>query len=149
MFPKVAPGLLSAPSEDVNKIRMEVFGSIGFPSSFSLLICADLHVLSSTAGSRWDLQVCLTGIEKYLGQDCQRWNLGKKKKKGEGGGLHRKRKVDMKCCIVFILYKVVFFLNNVFYHELKCSDSCSHLSDGKTKCLLKNFNHEYAVWRPF
>lgn len=52
MFPKVAPGLLSAPSEDVNKIRMEVFGSIGFPSSFSLLICADLHVLSSTAGSR-------------------------------------------------------------------------------------------------
>lgn len=69
MFPKVAPGLLSAPSEDVNKIRMEVFGSIGFPSSFSLLICADLHVLSSTAGS---LQVCLTGIEKYLGQDCQR-----------------------------------------------------------------------------
>lgn len=64
---------------------------------------------------------------------------------GGRGGLHRKRKVDMKCCIAFILYKVVFFLNNVFYHELKCSDSCSHLSDGKTKSLLKNFNHEYAV----
>lgn len=27
----------------------------------------------------------------------------------EEGGLHRKRKVDMKCCIAFILYKVVFF----------------------------------------
>lgn len=70
---------------------------------------------------------------------------GEEEEGGRGGGLHRKRKVDMKCCIAFILYKVVFFLNNVFYHELKCSDSCSHLSDGKTKSLLKNFNHEYAV----
>lgn len=28
---------------------------------------------------------------------------------GGRGGLHRKRKVDMKCCIAFILYKVFFF----------------------------------------
>lgn len=71
---------------------------------------------------------------------------GEEEEEEEGGrgGLHRKKKVDMKCCIAFILYKG-FFLNNVFYHELKCSDSCSHLSDRKTKSLLKNFNHEYAV----
>lgn len=34
-----------------NKIRMEAFGSIGSSSSFSLLICTDLRVLSSTAGT--------------------------------------------------------------------------------------------------
>lgn len=34
---------------------------------------------------------------------------GEEEEEGGRGGLHRKRKVDMKCCIVFILYKVVFF----------------------------------------
>lgn len=126
-FPKVAPGLPSAPSEDVNKIRMEVFGSIGFSSSFSLLVCADLHVLSSTAGSRWDLRVGLTRMEKYLGHDCQEVKCG--------GGVW---KVDgEKCsCISFVVAQTSTSTQKMdFSPSLNCNDSFNNLEKSESKSL--------------
>lgn len=63
-----------------NEIRMEgffFFGSIGFSSSFSLLICADLRVLflHKLAPPDEARLARLTRMEKYLGQHRQGWYL--------------------------------------------------------------------------